>query len=72
MGPAVIEKIAIYLLSFFFGYECRAYILANLLFLVGVVIDSLKLRSTVNGFQPSHERMIPLFGIEVISIVLEK
>jgi hypothetical protein len=71
IGPAVIEKVAIYLLSFFFGDESREYIFANLLFLVGGT-DFLKLRSTVNGFQPSHERMIPLFGFDVLSIVLEK
>ena len=74
IGFAVIVKFEIYLPGLFFAYECREYILANLLFLAEAtaISDFLKLRSTLNGFQPSHDRMLPLFGFEVISIVLEK
>jgi len=57
------------------GHKSSQYLPQCLFFcgrLVGKQGQSLKLRSTMNGFQPNLKWMILLLGIEVFSVVPEK
>ena len=70
-GSAVVVKLAIYLLSLFLGYESLEYVSAKSCFL-GMVPHFQKFHSTRDSVQPSKQRLLPFFSLEVSSVVVQK
>jgi hypothetical protein len=71
IGSAVVVKFAIYLLNLFLGYESRENVSAKSCFL-GMVPHFLKFHSTMDSVQPSEQRLLPFFSLEVSSAAVQK